>query len=573
MNIKSKKKSAARLPNAHSNETNEIPVLIVGGGPVGLSASLLLSYHGIRSLLVEQHPGTSTYPKARYINARTMEIFRQLGIEQAMRETEITHASNFILARSLAGEELLRISFNGAKPEILHEWSPTWASTSSQEIIEQALLAQARRLAPAQIRFSTQLVSIEQRDVDILATLVHRPSGRVQHVHAQYLIGADGAHSTVREALGIRMLGKPALANMINIHFNTDLSQWVGDREISICYVKNPDVMGNLYYYGGKRWKYQTFYYPERGQRPEDFTPERCLQLIRTAVGVPDLEVELREIMPWKPAEQIAEHFHHHRIFLAGDAAHLMSPTGGFGMNSGIQDVHNLTWKLAAVLNGWGAPALLTSYETERLPVSRMLVEQMAHNLNSVPGAPGIKDTDSTDSFAQRQTMLGNMFSANNLVFGTSYDSPAIVPDGTSQIQVANPITDYVPSARPGSRAPHIWLERAGEKLSTLDLFGREFVLLAGSQGSAWCEAAKFASASLGVPVQTYRVGVEGELVDQEQAWAPLYGVEQDGAVLVRPDGYVDWRCATLKAEPVMEIEMTLRIALAKQSIQQPQAA
>ena len=547
----------------------KIPVLIVGGGPIGLSASIMLSYHGIRSLLVEQHPGTSIYPKARSINARSMEIFRQLGIEPAIRDIEIHQGYSFILARSLAGEELLRIPLKGAMPESVREWSPTWGCHSSQEVIEPALLMQARRLAQAQIRFSTQLTSFEQRDEDILAILVHRPSGRVQKVCAQYVIGADGAHSTVREALGIRMLGKPALASMINIHFTADLSKWVGDREISICYVKNPEVVGNLYYYGGKRWKYQTFYYPERGQRPEDFTPERCLQLIRAAVGVPGLEVELREIMPWTPAEQVAERIHQQHIFLAGDAAHLMSPTGGFGMNSGIQDVHNLAWKLAAVLNGWAAPALLESYETERLPVARVLVEQMAHNLDAVPGAPGANDTDSRSSLAQKQAKLGNMFGEHNLVFGTTYYSEEIVPDGTDAVTVANPVTDYVPSARPGSRAPHFWLERDGERISTLDLFGHEFVVLTGNKGQAWCEAAKSVSGMLGVPLNAYRVGPNGELVDSNHAWATSYGVDEDGVVLVRPDGYVAWRCASMKAEPTLEIEMALQTALAIQNIQQ----
>ncbi len=551
------------------------PVLIVGGGPIGLSASMMLSYHGIRSLLLEQHPGTSIYPKARLLNARTMEIFRQLGIEQSLHEIAIPHSRNAIWATSLAGEELFRSPIEKVIPEAVRKWSPTWGIMSSQEIIEPVLMEQARRLAPAQIRFNMQLASFEQFDEYVLATLVHRPSGRVKRVRARYLIGADGAHSTVRETLGIHMFGKPILAYRVNILFRADLSPWVGDREISMCAITNPEAPGNLYHYGGNQWKFNAFYHPDRGQIPEDFTPERCLQLIRTAVGVPELAVELGEIMPFNDAAVVAEHFYDRRVFLAGDSTHLMSPAGGFGMNVGIQDVHNLVWKLAAVLNGGAAPALLSSYETERLPISRVMTEQMAHNLAYYPGAPRIAGSDSASSRTPAQNHWGLREQSRDhyLVFGATYESTVIVPDGTAPITVTNPVSDYVPSARPGSRAPHVWLERDGERISTLDLFGRQFVVLTGNKGQAWCEAVKSVSGMLGVPVFAFRVGKKGEVADPYHAWATTYGVDEDGAVLVRPDGHVAWRCASIKAEPIVEIEMALQTALAIQNIQQHQAA
>src|SRR5512135_591953 len=267
----------------------EIPVLIVGGGPIGLSMSLLLSHHGIRSLLVEQHPGTSTYPKARLLKARMMEIFRQLGIEQAIRDVAIPHNRNLILAHSLAGEELHRRPLETVLPEFVRDWSPTSGCTSTQDVVEPVLLDHARRKEHAQIRFNTQVASFEQRDDHVLATLVHRPSGRVQQVRAQYLIGADGAHSSVRQALGIRMSGQPVLSYYINLLFRADLSRWAGDREINICIITNPEAAGLLLYNGGNHWRFTAFYYPDQGQHPEDFTPEHCLQIIRTAIGVPEL--------------------------------------------------------------------------------------------------------------------------------------------------------------------------------------------------------------------------------------------------------------------------------------------
>lgn len=552
----------------------EIPVLIVGGGPIGLSMSLLLSQHGIRSLLVEQHPGTSTYPKARLINARTMEIFRQLGIEQATRDVAIPHTRNVIYAFSLAGEEIMRRPMEKVIPEAVRDWSPTWGCTSTQEVIESVLLAQARRLAPAQIRFSTQLASLEQVDDHVLATLVHRPSGRAKQLHAQFLVGADGIHSAVREALGIRMLGQPVLSYSVNILFRADLSRWVGDREINMCVITNPEASGLLINDGGNRWRFMAFYYPADGERPEDFTPERCVQVVRAAVGVPDLAVELYRIAPWNDAAQVAERFYDRRVFLAGDATHQMSPAGGFGMNTGIQEAHNLAWKLAAVLRGWAPPTLLASYEAERAPISRLLTEQMARNMDSIRATTG-NGADSAPSRPGTRPMLGRPEShrEHGLVFGVTYDSPVIVPDGTAPIQVANPITDYAPNARPGRRAPHVWLERNGEKISTLDLFGSEFVLLTGAKGKSWRAAAEDVSRLLGIPIQSCRIGRDADLRNSDGAWARMYGVEEDGAVLVRPDGYVAWRCAASQADPASEIEMALRTALGHRVVKQVEVA
>ncbi|HEX9077621.1 MAG TPA: FAD-dependent monooxygenase, partial [Anaerolineae bacterium] len=455
-------------------------------------------------------------------------------------------------------------------PEFVQNWSPTSGCTSPQDVVEPVLLEHARRNEQAQIRFNTQLASFEQRDDHVLATLVHRPSGRVQQVRTRYLIGADGSHSTVREALGIHMLGQPVLSYYISMLFRADLSRWVGDREINICVITNPEAGGLLLQTGENRWRFTAFYYPDQGQRPEDFTPERCLQVIRTATGVPDLAVELGEITPWNDAALVAERFCDRRIFLAGDAEHVMSPMGGFAMNVGVEDAHNLAWKLAAVLKGWAPPVLLDSYQVERAPVSRKLIEHSARNSNPMHAA---NNGSANAGPAQPPWSRPELAREHGLVFGTTYESAVIVPDGTAPVQVANPVTDYVPNARPGSRAPHVWLERAGERISTLDLFGREFVLLAGSDGQSWCDAAKTISRSGAVPIQMFRVGPGGDVHGPDHAWVEKYGVEEDGAVLVRPDGYVAWRCATSKAEPETEMEMALSKALGRQSVRQRQAA
>lgn len=542
----------------------QIPVLIVGGGPVGLTTSLLLSQFGIRSLLIEQHSGTSIYPKSRFIKARTMEIFRQLGLEQAILDTAIPHARNAVWARSLAGEELYRRPIETALPDPVRNWSPTWGCTATQDVIEPVLLDHARQQAPAQIRFNTQLVSFEQREDHVLATLVHRPSGRVKQVQAQYLVGADGSHSTTRQALGIEMVGQPVLAHRVNVLFWADLRRWVGDREINMCFITHSEWSDLLFYNGGDRWRYAAFYHPEQGQRPEEFTPELCVQLIRTAVGVPELAIELGEITPWHDTELLAERFYDRHIFLAGDAAHVMSPAGGFGMNVGIADAHNLAWKLVAVLKGWAPPALLNSYEAERAPIARVMMEQTTRHLHAFSSGAisGRSHSASSPPPAQRPLSRPELFREHGLVFGATYDSELIVPDGTAGIQVINPVTDYIPNARPGSRAPHVWVERDDNQISTLDLFGREFVLLTGTKGQGWCKAVQEISRRLRVPLQSFQVGRGGKLKDPGKNWREIYGIKEDGAVLVRPDGYVAWRCASLKLESATEFELAWNAVL-----------
>jgi putative polyketide hydroxylase len=539
----------------------KIPVLIVGGGPVGLSMSLLLSHYGIRSLLVEQHPGTSTYPKARLLKARMMEIFRQLGIEQAIRNVAIPHNRNLIFAGSLAGEEIHRRPIETVLPEFVRDWSPTSGCTSTQDVVEPVLLEHARRNEQAQVRFNTQLASFEQRDDHVLAVLVHRPSGRVQQVRAQYLIGADGAHSPVRQALGIRMLGQPVLSYAINILFSADLSRWVGDREINICIIVNPGAMGLLLHNGGDRWRFSTFYYPDQGQRPEDFTPERCLHIIRMAMGVPDLAVELGEITAWNDAALIAERFCDRRIFLAGDSEHVMSPVGGFALNVGVEDAHNLAWKLAAVLKGWVPPVLLDSYQVERAPVSRMVIEHSARNSGSIRGTNNGSANARPALPPWRRPELSR---EHGLVFGMTYDSAIIVPDGTAPVQAANPVTDYVPNARPGSRAPHIWLERDGKLISTLDLFGSGLVVLAGSSGREWGVAAREFAERQGLPLVAYTVGANGDIRCADDLWKATYAIEDDGAVLVRPDGFVAWRSRSGSSDTRREMKRAISTAIGK---------
>jgi len=232
-----------------------------------------------------------------------------------------------------------------------------------------------------------------------------------------------------------------------------------------------------------------------------------------------------------------------------------MPPTGGFGMNTGVQDVHNLAWKLAAVLQGWGAPALLDTYEAERLPVGRAITEQSLANAASMGRVGPEAVAHAAEPTASAATRARPEFlNEVGMIFGAAYTSAALVPDGTPPPEVADPITQYAPSARPGGRAPHVWLEREGSQVSTTDLVGRAFALLTGGGGTRWRDAARAVAGARTVPLAAVAIGRGGDLDDPDGAWTAAYGIEPDGAVLVRPDGHVAWRRPTRAADCQAEL-------------------
>jgi hypothetical protein len=255
-------------------------------------------------------------------------------------------------------------------------------------------------------------------------------------------------------------------------------------------------------------------------------------------------------------AAQVAEHYRRGRVFLAGDAAHHMPPTGGFGLNTGVQDVHNLVWKLAGVLQGWAAPDLMDSYEVERLPYGRAITEQALANARSLGRGESVEATP--PAALARPEFLNEL----GMIFGARYESGALVADGTPPPTVANPVTDYEPTARPGSRAPHVWVERDGVRVSTLDLLGgQRFTLLTGPDGRAWSQAARAVAGRLRVPLEAVLLEAT---VGAEPRWPAAYGIERDGAVLVRPDGFVGWRYASSHADPTATLAAALEEMLGR---------
>lgn len=527
----------------------EVPVLIVGGGPVGLSASILLSRLGIKTQLVERHVSTAFHPKARNINMRTMEVFRQCGVEDAVRAAglPIERTGFLIWAESLAGREIERRVEQRSHAEG-PELSASRHCLCAQDDLEPVLRRHAEALAPGSLAFATEMVRFEQDATGVTATLRH--DNRETQVRAQYVIAADGARSPVRRALGISMRGLAEIYRSVNVLLNADLTPWVKNRPSAIYLIQQGDLRATFMTINGvNRWGFLINLPVDASFEP--YTPARCAEVVRTAVGEPNLKVDILGIDPWIAAAEVAERYNVGRVFLAGDAAHHMPPTGGFGLNTGVQDSHNLAWKLAAVLQGWAAPSLLDTYDAERRPYGETVTEQSlesARSMGRVKSASGAPPPSNARARKEFHNELG-------MIFGANYASSAVIPDGTDLPVVANPVTDYAPCARPGSRAPHLWLERGGRKVAALDLVGKEFVLLAGNRGAAWCDAARKAAAARRIPLTAYTVGTEAEIVDADNRWASAYGVQTDGAVLLRPDGHVAWRSsgAATDATPLLE--------------------
>jgi len=543
--------------DAGDQPMRECPVLIVGGGPVGLTASILLSRLGVPSLLVERHPSTSIHPKARGINIRTMEIFRQCGVEDAVRAAGLAQDRvRFIIwAESLAGKELERRTPARMRPDVARI-SFVGAALCAQDDLEPVLRRHAESLEPGTLRFNAELTALEQ-DAD--AVVAGFADG--ERVRARWVIAADGARGRARELLDIPLEGRPFLYRSINVLLRADLTPWVADRPAALYFIEQPDLRATFLTINGvNRWGFLVNNLPATAD-VASYTPERCAVLVRQAAGVADLDVEILGVAPWTAAAQVAARFRHGRVFLAGDAAHHMPPTGGFGLNTGVQDVHNLAWKIAGVFHGWAGPALLDSYDAERRPFGREITAQALANssaMGRVAAADGSLEVAPT--VRARPEFLNEI----GMIFGAHYQSAAVVPDGTALPAVANPITDHVPVARPGSRAPHVWLHRNGTRLSTIDLFGRGFTLLTSPAGKAWRDDGRAVAAALRVPLEALTIGAGGDLHDGDDAWATAYGVDADGAVLVRPDAHVGWRARSGGGNAGVEIERALRSILGR---------
>lgn len=557
----------------------KVDVAVIGAGPVGLTAAHLLQKLGISSVVFERNASTSFHPRGHVVNARTMEIFRQIGVEEAVGDVSLPvhrHAGVGFMT-SLAGDELGVIwTREGAKPtEQELSSSPSLKRSCPQDELEPVLRHALEQMVPAgMLRFGHEITEIMQQDdtVRLRWTAADHSEGLVE---ARYVIAADGARSFAREALGINMSGG-SMGQQIGVYFKADLTPWLRERPYLLWWIYNAKATGVFISLDGRtRWTYNFAYGQEESRL--DFTTERCQAIIRAAVGAEDVEIDIQSILPWRMQARVAERFRSGNVFLAGDACHPLPPTGGQGMNTGVADIHNLVWKIANVLSGAAPRELLSTYEPERIPVGRFNVEQSKRNAEKMAssGLAGMlandKDVSSKiegpEGRAIRERLALEIpkqrehfdYPGQNL--GVAYDSPIIVGDGTPPVPMT--IDRYTPSARPGSRAPHFWLTDGDQAVSSLDLFDYSgFTLLAGKDGKPWTDAFATVTARMGLRGRACQIGAPGHPAARDGDWLERYELSESGAVLVRPDGHVAWRSHAGAADPVAVLQAALYQAL-----------
>jgi putative polyketide hydroxylase len=532
-----------------------VPVLIVGAGAGGLATSALLAKHGVASLLVEKRREVFIYPKARNLSFRSLEILRGLGLADEVHAVA-DRVSDMVVKPTLnSDEEELAIdidSFFAGLDQLSPEPSVQYCPQSS---LEPMLLAETRRHG-SEVRYGTELCSLDQDDAGVTAVLRELDSGESETVRADYLIAADGVHSPIRKSLGVTTSGYGALPIfVVFFYFRGPWRKFVSHlRDGDGVQVKNPDVDGIFLVAKDDVGMFITTYFPGRGETAAQFTPEYCREVLTKAIGQP-IELEIIEAAAWQPYEQVADQFQCGRVFFVGDSGHTMPPFKAGGANTAIQSAHNLAWKLAAVLDGTADPALLTTFHAERHPVGRFA----AHQSLTGPTVALIDLDDQGPGLPLDEE--ASMFS---LLIGYQYHSAAVV---TGQPAPADPdavsLVDEL-RGQPGTRVPHAWVQHDGRRVSTLDLLDGGFTLLTTDDSTPWVEAAATASGALGVPIAVHQIGRRGDALDGDGAWAQATGLPSGGALLVRPDDFVGWRADRFPADPERELRQALSAILAR---------
>jgi 2,4-dichlorophenol 6-monooxygenase len=591
---------------AGAEEEEEVPVLIVGGGGAGLTSSMLLARLGVEHLLVSARPQTSDLPKAHVLNQRAMEVLEDAGVAGAIAERstppEQMAATAFYAGFAGPGPDygrrLARLESWGAggDDESWRAASP-WRQLNLPQIrLEPLLKARAEELSPGRIRFGHELTGLEQDGEGVRAEVRDNASGRQYVVRCQYLLGADGGRR-VASLIGAEYEGLGVITQTATLHVSADFSPWARDPDVLIRWIFSPQagVLVVMVPMGPQQWGPQSeewvihLNYPVGDPRAQ--SDAQVEADARQALGIPDLPMKIHKVTRWSVEAVMASSFRAGRVLLLGDAAHRHPPTGGLGLTSAIHDAQNLCWKLALVLAGHASPALLDSYEAERRPVDQRNAQRSLENAVNhfaIGAALGLSHENTPEqNMAQlrrmwegrpedaghRSSVLRMMraqsmeFSELKVEYGYSYQSAAVVPDGSAAPATIDGIRVYQPSTRPGAPLPHAWIDdEDGNRRPVNDLIapGR-FLLIAGEDGQAWCDAARELAAEADLPLDAVRIGhLDGDLYDPRCTWLHHRQITSGGAVLVRPDRFIAWRHPATDSEPRATLAAALSQILAR---------
>jgi len=576
-------------------------VLIVGSGPAGGAAALALATLGVPNIMITKYRWTANTPRAHITNQRAMEMFRDLGIEPQVLAEATPHdqIGDTVFCTSIAGEEIGRIRTWGTHPAREADYqlaSPCLICDIPQTYLEPILVKNATARG-TQTRFSTEYLSLRQDADGVDATVRDRLTGATYTIRAKYLIGADGARSKVAEDIALPLEGQMDVAGSMNITFKADIGPFVQARRSVLYWVIQPG--SNVGGIGAglvrmvRPWnEWLIVWGYDISQPPPEVDEKAATQVVRNLLGMPELDVEITGTSLWGNNEMYATYLQNGRVFCAGDAVHRHPPSNGLGSNTSVQDSYNLAWKLAAVLRGQAAPTLLETYSHERAPVAKQIVlraNKSSREFGQFFEVLGLAEAETEAEMreqleerkaatargaAKRAALVQAMelknyeFNAHGVELGQYYESTAVVPDAEASSRpepTRDPELYYEPSTVPGSRLPHAWVGDAARKLSTLDLAPyTRFTLITGIAGEAWATAAAAVATDLGVPLETVIIGPGREVTDLYYDWARLREVEEDGALLVRPDKHIGWRSMTLPQEPERELRAAMAALLGR---------
>ncbi|TCC40867.1 FAD-dependent monooxygenase [Kribbella speibonae] len=571
-------------------------VLIVGSGPAGGAASLFLSTYGVDNIVLTRYGWTANTPRAHITNQRTIELMRDVGIEDQVVDKGTAHdlMGQTAFCTSLAGEEIGRIRTWGTHPRRLADYteaSPCLPMDLPQTLFEPILVSTAAGRG-ARLRFNTEYESLEQDDDGVTATVRDRLSGTTYQIRAKYLIGADGGRSKVAQDIDLPMAGAMDIEGSMNIVFEADLSRYVAHRPSVLYWVLQPGAQIGGIGAGLVRmvrpWNEWLIVWGYDINQPAPVVDEAmATEIVHNLVGDDTIDVKLKSTSVWSVNHMYAEKISRDRVFCMGDAIHRHPPSNGLGSNTSIQDAYNLAWKLALVLKGQAAPELLRSYDAERAPIARQIVDranksrnqfgQIFRALGMTPDAPAgrtieSRKDDTPEGAAQREELRKAIelkdyeFNAHGVELGQRYRSSAVVGDGTPEPPYERDHELYYhPTTWPGARIPHCWLTRGSDTVSTLDVVGKgQFTLLTGIGGDAWVKAAQSVSEQLGVPIEPFVIGPGRELDDLYGDWARVREIPDEGCLLVRPDAHIAYRAFDQPDDPTETLRRAVGAVLGR---------